>query len=190
MGAGCRNGGRLRRLIGPALLVAALATACGSWPALAADTAARVTLLPNREYGEALLSGIRQARTTITFCFFVFKLGEGKHNIPRQLVTELVTARRRGVDVTVLLEQDDGSRDRINEQNRQVAAELSRGGVKVIFDSPRTTTHVKAAVIDRRLVFLGSHNLTQSALRHNNELSVLIDSPETAAEVLRYLNRL
>ena len=73
-------------------------------------------------------------------------------------------AARRGVDVTVLLEQDDGGRDRINEQNRQVAAELTRGGVKVLFDSPRTTTHVKAAVIDRRLVFLGGADTPQQSL--------------------------
>ena len=147
MHASCGNRA-WRRLIGPALFVAFLVMEIWVRPSLAADTAARVTLLPNREYGEALISGIRQARTNITFCYFLFKLGEGKNNFPRQLAAELVSARRRGVDVTVLLEQDDGGRDRINEQNRQVAAELTRGGVKVLFDSPRTTTHVKAAVID------------------------------------------
>ncbi|WP_243688574.1 phospholipase D-like domain-containing protein [Geotalea toluenoxydans] len=44
--------------------------------------------------------------------------------------------------------------------------------------------------MDSRYVFIGSHNLTQSALQHNNELSVMIDSPEMAAEIKAYLNRL
>jgi phosphatidylserine/phosphatidylglycerophosphate/cardiolipin synthase-like enzyme len=44
-------------------------------------------------------------------------------------------------------------------------------------------------VIDKRYIFLGSHNLTQGALKYNNELSVLIDSPEMAAEVRAYLER-
>ena len=67
---------------------------------------------------------------------------------------------------------------------------LTRGGVKVYFDSPSTVTHVKAVVIDGRYVYIGSHNLTQSALRHNNELSVLIDSPEMASEITSYMGKL
>jgi phosphatidylserine/phosphatidylglycerophosphate/cardiolipin synthase-like enzyme len=159
-------------------------------PAQATAHLARVTLLPDRDYGEALLQGVRKARRSVLFTFFLFKSGDSHANQPRQLVEELIGARRRGLAVTVVLEQDQGGKDRLNEQNRQTAALLERGGVRVIFDSPRTTTHVKAAVIDDRFVYLGSHNLTESALRHNNELSVLIDSAELAAEVLAYLNRL
>jgi phosphatidylserine/phosphatidylglycerophosphate/cardiolipin synthase-like enzyme len=60
----------------------------------------------------------------------------------------------------------------------------------VSFDSPTVVTHAKVVVVDGRYVYLGSHNLTQSALRHNNELSVRIDSPELAAEVAAYLGKL
>jgi len=45
-------------------------------------------------------------------------------------------------------------------------------------------------VIDRRYIYIGSHNLTQSALKYNKELSVLIDSPELAGEMTAYLNGL
>lgn len=162
----------------------------GAAPAPAASQQARVTLLPNQEYGEALLQGMRKARSSIVCSFFIFKATPARNNMPRQLVEELVRARQRGLAVTVILEQDRGGKDRLNEQNRQTAAWLERGGVRVLFDSPRITTHVKAVVIDGRHVYLGSHNLTQSAMRHNNELSVLIDSPELAAQVLGYLNRL
>lgn len=58
------------------------------------------------------------------------------------------------------------------------------------FDSLRKTTHTKVVVIDGRYVYLGSHNLTHSALTRNNELSVLLDSPETAREITGYLGQL
>ena len=152
---------------------------------------AKVTLLANREYGPSLLKSIRKADKSIVFTFFVFKANDKRGNVPRQIVEELVQARKRGVSVLVLLDQEKKSKnDSLNEENRETADFLRRGGVRVAFESPRTRTHVKAAVFDRRYVYVGSHNLTQSALKHNNELSVLIDSPDLAEEVLGYLENL
>jgi phosphatidylserine/phosphatidylglycerophosphate/cardiolipin synthase-like enzyme len=151
---------------------------------------ARTVLLANSAYGDALIEGIREARTTIIGTFYLFKISDSRNNQPRKIAEELGRAARRGVAVKVVLERDSGSGDRLVEENRATAAFLSREGVKVCFDSPAIVTHAKAAVIDGRYVYLGSHNLTQSALRHNNELSVRIDSPELAAEVTAYLARL
>jgi phosphatidylserine/phosphatidylglycerophosphate/cardiolipin synthase-like enzyme len=150
----------------------------------------KADLLRNREYAEALLQGIETARKSIILSFYLFKVTDSRGNLPQKIAVELVNARKRGVEVTVILEKSSDARDPLNEENRHTAALLQRGGVKVFFDSPRITTHTKAAVIDGRYVYLGSHNLTQSALRHNNELSVFIDSPEMAAEVKAYLDRL
>ena len=172
------------------LLIAALtwATPCS----LQAGTNAKGTtvLLKNREYGDALLEGIRAARSSIICSFYLFKITDSRNNQPRRIAEELVNAGKRGVNVTVILERDAGTKDPLGEENRHTSAFLSRGGVKVRFDSPAIVTHAKVAVIDGRFVFLGSHNLTQSALRRNNELSVRIDSPEMAAEVTAYLERL
>jgi phosphatidylserine/phosphatidylglycerophosphate/cardiolipin synthase-like enzyme len=155
-----------------------------------APAAARVTLLENRDYAKALLGGIREARTSIVVSTYLFKVAEKGNNLPRRIVEELITARRRGVAVTVILESSSDQRDSLNRENHHAADLLARGGVKVFFDSPRVTSHAKVAVIDGRYVYLGSHNLTQSALLHNNELSVLVDSPEMAAEIRSYLDRL
>lgn len=168
-----------------ALLLSLFAPASGGGSATA-----RATLLKNREYQDALLKGIQGAGRSVTLSFYLFKITDTPGNLPGKIAEELVRARRRGVDVTVILEQNRGKNDTLTETNRQTAALLARGGVKVYFDSPRTTTHVKAAVIDSRYVYLGSHNLSQSALQYNNELSVMIDSPALAAEVLSYLERL
>lgn len=64
------------------------------------------------------------------------------------------------------------------------------GRDQIFFDDPDVVTHLKVAVIDSRYIFLGSHNMTEGSLRQNNELSVLIDSPEIAGESLSYLNQL
>jgi phosphatidylserine/phosphatidylglycerophosphate/cardiolipin synthase-like enzyme len=151
---------------------------------------ARTTLLKNLEYGEALLKGIRNARSVILVSCYLFKITDFPDNLPRRIAEELIDARRRGVAVTVVLEQSREADDSLNRENRSTGVLLSRGGVTVRFDSLRKITHTKVVVIDGRYVYLGSHNLTHSALTRNNELSVLLDSPETAREIAGYLGRL
>lgn len=180
---------RLSRIVAVTLLAAN----CFVMPALAADGKshpAKVTLLPDHTFYNALSSGIRRSKKEIRGCYFVFKASNGHGNLPMALVEELIAASRRGVDVSIELEQDPLGKGSVYEQNRRAATLLSDAGVRVRFDAPKTTTHVKAMVIDGRYVYIGSHNLTQSALKYNNELSVMIDSPELAAEVSAYLNSL
>lgn len=185
---------RFRRSLAT-LLTAALLSAqvLISPPALLAAEKGRVgkvTLLPDHKYVEALLSGIRGAKSEISGCFFLFKVSDSGNNLPMTIVRELVAAKKRGVAVAIELEQDAGGMRTVYEQNRRAANLLADAGIKVSFDTPKTTTHVKAMVIDRRYVYVGSHNLTHSALRYNNELSVMIDSPELAEETLTYMNNL
>jgi len=170
-----------------------LAANCCAFPAHASggkSHAATLTMLPDEAFYDALSSGIRRARREIKGGFFLFKATGSQGNLPRALVDELVAARRRGVNVVIQLERDAPGGGSVYEQNRQTASLLGEGGVRVRFDGPKTTTHVKAMVIDGRYVYLGSHNLTQSALKFNNELSVMVDSREFAEEVTTYLDNL
>ncbi len=150
----------------------------------------KVVMLADHTYYDALISGIRKAKKEITGCFFLFKASETRNNLPMTIVSELIAARKRGVNVTIELEQATTGKGTVYEQNRRAATLMADAGIKVRFDTPKTTTHVKALVIDSRYVYIGSHNLTQSALKYNNELSVMIDSTEFAAEVTSYLENL
>jgi phosphatidylserine/phosphatidylglycerophosphate/cardiolipin synthase-like enzyme len=150
----------------------------------------KTTLLVNREYADSLLAGLRKARSSIIVSCYLFKITKFPDNIPRRVADELIRARQRGVDVTVILEQSRDERDFLNRENRATAAILSQKGIAVRFDSLRKTSHAKVVVIDDRVVFLGSHNLTHSALSRNNELSVRIDSPEMARQIKSYLGQL
>jgi len=149
-----------------------------------------VTLLQDHKYYDALIGGIRKAKQEIVGCFFLFKASEHKNDQPLAIIRELIAAQKRGVTVSLELEQSTAGKGTVHEQNRTAATLLSAAGIKVRFDAPKTTTHVKAMVIDNRYVYIGSHNLTQSALKYNNELSVMIDSTDLAAEVTGYLKRL
>jgi phosphatidylserine/phosphatidylglycerophosphate/cardiolipin synthase-like enzyme len=151
---------------------------------------ARVTFLKNREYSNALLKGIRNSKKNVLLSFYLFKVTPSSSNLPGKIVNELIKAESRGVDVTVILEISEDPADMLNEENRRTATLLSRKGIMVQFDSPRRRSHMKIAMIDDHYVFIGSHNLTQSALRYNNETSVLIDSPEMASEVREYIKGL
>ena len=129
---------------------------------------------------------IANADQRIDLVMFVFKTGKGRNNRPAALVRDLVTARQRGVEVRVILE-DSGHDPGLNRTNQETAKALRKGGVAVFFDSPSRTNHAKLAVIDGRYCLVGSHNLTQSALKYNHEFSLLLDNPALAEEIRAYM---
>lgn len=149
----------------------------------------RVTFLANEEYFEALIPHLTQAKQEIVVSMFLFAPSDHENNRANQVREALIEAAKRGVRVRVLLDVSD---DEVfsTEANRGVAKGLRRHGISVQFDSPGRTTHTKLVIIDQHAVFLGSHNFTHSALRHNNEASVLIESPKLAQQVLAYLQRI
>jgi phosphatidylserine/phosphatidylglycerophosphate/cardiolipin synthase-like enzyme len=163
-----------------------LAFCLGALPLQAGTLPGEPQLLENGAYGSTLIHHIHQAKRRIICAFYLFRITPSPGNLPRAVASELIAAQRRGVDVTVILE---GGKQ-VEKENRGATRLLAQGGVRVVFASPGVTTHAKAACIDDRYVIIGSHNLTQSALTRNNELSVLIDSPQLAAKMKVYLDRL
>lgn len=149
-----------------------------------------VTLLKNKDYFHALSAKIYEARKEIVMAFFLFKTNGRPQSYPEIILKALGDAVRRGVRVVVVLEQDERPDSTVNRDNRDAAERLKKVGVEMHFDSPKKTTHTKLAVIDGRYTFAGSHNLTQSALKYNNELSLLVDSPALAEKTLNYIKRL
>jgi len=146
-----------------------------------------IQVIADQEYFPTLLTLIQHARQSIELSMFIFKTTTSPQNRPTIIADELGKAVRRGVKVELLLEKS-GYDPKLNEENEKVAAKLRRQGVTVRFDSPEVTTHTKVVIVDRRLVLLGSHNLTQAALAYNHEVSLLIDSQPLADRLAGYLN--
>jgi phosphatidylserine/phosphatidylglycerophosphate/cardiolipin synthase-like enzyme len=149
-----------------------------------------VTVLVDRNYLPVLKDAIDKAQKEITLSFFHFKTKGSHDSYPDIIMASLIAASQRGVKVLVVLEQGRDPGEGTTQENMQTLERLRKRGVIVYLDSPSTTTHTKMAVIDGKYTFVGSHNLTQSALQYNHEISVLIESPQVAAEALEYVKSL
>jgi len=144
-------------------------------------------ILTNEEYLPTLLKCIDEAKSEIFMSIFSFKAGEHKNSCPDRIAGHLARAVKRGVKVVVLLENTGKRSDKLDIQNRRTGKLLEEKGINVYFDSQRQTTHTKLVVIDRHLILLGSHNFTQSALKYNNEISILLDSTDMAEDARSYI---
>ena len=147
----------------------------------------KAILLTNEDYLPALIKAIDEAQSEIFISIFSFKAGVHKSSYPDRILMHLAKAVKRGVNVKVILETSGRLNDELNAQNRQTGKILEEQGVKVYCDSPRTTTHTKMIVIDEKVLILGSHNLTQSALKYNNEISIMLSRPDLAKGARNYM---
>ncbi|MGA2780800.1 MAG: phospholipase D-like domain-containing protein [Smithella sp.] len=144
-------------------------------------------LLTNEDYFPALLKAIDEAQSEIFMSIFSFKAGVHKNSYPDIILAHLARAVKKGIKVIVILENTGGNDYKLDAENQQTKKLLEEKGVKVYFDSPRQTTHTKLIVIDERMILLGSHNLTQAALKYNNEISILLDRPDLAKRARNYM---
>lgn len=109
------------------------------------------------------------------------------------LINDLINAHRRGVEVTVIFDQnimfwEKGKKKNKTERKSDNAYELlKKNGVPVFYDSNDRVTHSKVLVIDGYTTIVGSTNWTYSALKKNHEASVLIKSPSVAEAFLEKL---
>ncbi|MFG3281076.1 DISARM system phospholipase D-like protein DrmC [Streptomyces sp. NPDC048111] len=113
------------------------------------------------------------------------------------LAAALRAAVARGVEVHIVVETHRGAGGLLSGPE-PAAAFAGIAGVRLWHwdpaarESPRARQHAKLAVADRRTLFLGSANLTQSGVQKNLEAGVLIrggSAPERAADHIRELQR-
>jgi len=191
---------RVRNIIGRCVIVCCLCGvmvwSCTLWAHAArkeihpTSSSQQVELLRDGAYFPRLIAMIDRAGSEIVMSFFLFKTNGYAENYPDIVLSHLMRAATRNVDVTVILEKGRDPASQVDRNNRETARRMKEGGIRVCFDSPHTTTHTKAVVIDRRYVFIGSHNMTASALKYNHEVSVVVDSTVLADKMLRYMNTL
>lgn len=148
-----------------------------------------IIMLPDEKYFSTLVDFIRKAERSIDMTMFLFKTTASSGNKPAMLVKELAAAQKKGAAVRVVLENSDYD-ESLNKENRKVAQKLRKNNIQVFFDAADKTTHAKFVVIDNRYSFIGSHNLSHSALAKNHEVSLLIDNRDLAAELINYMGKL
>lgn len=146
----------------------------------AADAAGAV--LTGADYVDAARAEIDAAAESVRVMMFLGTPTAGDEDLsPLPLVEALEAAGARGVEVRVVLDQDDGGEPyRSAFINRALVERLEPGPVSVKRDTEETLLHSKVLVVDDEACIVGSHNWTRSSFTRSHELSVLVASPEVA----------
>lgn len=135
---------------------------CFSW---GCSTKAKLTPVVDKEYYPMALSLINQAQHSIHIIMLVMSSGYGVDDLKKALVE----ARKRGVEVEVLLNDDVRA-------NRDTLTHLLREGIGARLDDEAKFTHNKLLIVDEKKVLVGATNWTTSSLFYNKEANILIES--------------
>jgi phosphatidylserine/phosphatidylglycerophosphate/cardiolipin synthase-like enzyme len=124
---------------------------------------------PNGGCTDAVVSAIDQARKNVLVQAYSFTSAP--------IAQALVNAKRRGVDVQVILDKSQRS------ERYSGATYLANEGIPVSIDSDHRIAHNKVMIIDGQTVITGSFNFTKSAESGNAENVLLIlHAPELASK--------
>lgn len=159
--------------------------------------------IPNREYFPKLHEAFQNAQKSIrvvqrsaqyytmlpSYSQKELKPGEpvSQMNI---LLKDLIEAKKRNIDVQVILDAEMRKRKstgdwKVDTANEDFAMRLLAGDVAVFYDSLETQTHAKMVMVDD-WVIVGSTNWTHNAIEQGNEASIMIQSKELAQVYYQY----
>ena len=136
----------------------------------------------NRQHFDALFGLLTGAKKRIRVLMYGMKYYTGRNaedSRTNRLIESLVAARRRGVDVKVILDRSDYN-NILNKINTATREYLEEGSVKVRFDPEEITTHAKVVIADDQ-VMIGSANWGYLAMEVRNESSLIVSVPEVVA---------
>jgi len=134
-----------------------------------------ITILKDEQFRVAVLKAINEANKEILIA--TYKMDCKGHLSTRHLnalVSALYRAAKRGVRVRCLLNMDS-DHSTIGRINMRTKALLTEKGILVKTGPIGRTYHSKIIIIDEEVAFVGSHNLTESSLCRNFEVSIMID---------------
>jgi putative cardiolipin synthase len=124
-----------------------------------------------------------------------------------EMIDSLQALRQRGVNVKILTNSLASYKiPAINSHYKRWRKPLMEAGVdlyeirpdasirKLVADTPPTESefmglHIKAAVVDRKHVYIGSMNLDPRSMELNSEVGALIESPALAEALARLIER-
>lgn len=162
----------------------------------ASASQAEVRYVSTKDYVETALGLIHSAKKSVAvYMYLVSHDPSGAKTQPQQLLDALADAKRRGVDVEVVLDQNidftqDGPAPTSNKAKNIATYDfLKNNGIKVFYDGAAIYTHSKVLVVDNKTTLLGSTNWTNTGLARNVESNLLVESEEIARATLEDLKR-
>jgi phosphatidylserine/phosphatidylglycerophosphate/cardiolipin synthase-like enzyme len=127
-------------------------------------------IIIGREYPDLLIEKIKNSKQSVKILMFAWRWYDGEVGAKIQKFNnEIIRASQRGVAVRAVCNFD------------HIASKLKPCGVDIKKIESKKMMHVKMIIIDEKIVFLGSHNLTKNAFEINHEVSVMIEEPLAVA---------
>lgn len=118
---------------------------------------------------------IRSASRSIRIALFTFT--------HPSLLEELITAKRRGVDISIVVDMHSGL-----GASAKMVAELKNAGIKILLSQGAQLLHHKFVYIDGQTLITGSANWTKAAFTKNSDCLIILHN--LSQEQKTFMNRL
>ena len=133
-----------------------------------------------------LLEQIRSAKKRIYGTVYYIRVyNRVKNNPVAQIVNELWEAKKRGVEIKILLNRQGGGKFVITP-NIQTAKLFEKIGIETKLSELGRLTHSKMWIFDDDKVIIGSHNMSTKGLRVSREVSILTTDQQINKELTDY----
>ena len=148
-------------------------------PPATALPAEGVTPVNNREYGNAVRELIQKSKKSLAIMLYQARFyPEYPDTLTNYLVHDLIAAKQRGVDVKIVVDTGDWNPQQKNEYNTDFVDRLTTSGIEIWEDSPEEVSHQKVICIDDDITVVSSNNWLYYSIAKNNEVAVVIYSPQ------------
>lgn len=147
-----------------------------------------IRILTAEGLGQAILESARQARTSVWISGYAFN-GYLEGTIGA-FYAVLAAKAKAGVDVVILAEYGQATPPSVKQATRNFVEEMARNGMRVFLLSERKALHKKMVIVDGRLVFMGSSNLTSAGTLYNEDLNLGTESLAFTKQVMSDFERI
>src|SRR5581483_6473181 len=143
-------------------------------------------LIDNQQYLPELMSLLDGAQKSINIAQYNMYSESGD---AKAITNKLIALKKDKPDlqINVFMEGDHGDGA---TRNQATAARLKAAGINVQLDSKNLITHEKVVSVDGSKVLAGSHNMTNTSMDKNNEVSLSINSGTLAKAYDKYFQQL
>ena len=125
------------------------------------------SLILNHEFSARIINEIKRAETEILLAIYQIKTySDNPRALTQKILIELLKAQNAGISVKIMTDFPDSAQ---NLRNMGFNAISTIGDVRF---------HGKIWVFDSASAIVGSHNLSESALKTNKEMSYFFTEPE------------
>lgn len=138
-----------------------------------------LNVIIGREYPDRVINEVKQAKQSVKILMFAWRWYHGEIGTRIQKFNhEIIKAKNRGVDVFALTNFD------------YVCGKFKSQNIKIAKPRLKNLLHAKIIIIDGKLLFLGSHNLTKNAFEINHEISIMTDEQSAVARCSQFFDNI